>query len=126
MTIEEYMKKYKVSYKQVWDRIQKGELPAVKKGKVWEITMDMPPSLPDQPKSNLKDKFLEVQIEEKQSKIEKYREEVREEYKSEVLKGTLFVLSEFKKCLASCNLDANQNRKIKECIENILTKYDSA
>ena len=73
MTIPEYMRKYELTYKQVFDRINKGLIPAVKVGKAWKITLDAPAAVEPHKKNTLKDELTAVQIKKIKQQLEEGR-----------------------------------------------------
>ena len=114
MKIEEYMVKYKLSYKQVYDRIQKGELPAVKHGKQWNITLDTPPVLPQKANGNLKDALTAVQIKKIQQQLAEGKRSIEENYMHETIEAVMIVLKDIKDCIDDLKLDNKQKKRLLE------------
>ena len=72
MTIHEYMKSSGLTYKQVFDRIKRGDLHAVKAGKSWDILDQRQTATgpaPGQSRANLNDAYKAVKIKREQQHL---------------------------------------------------------
>ena len=125
MTIEEYSEKYNVTYKQVYDRIQKGSLPAIKQGKSWNITLDIAPKLSSKPNSNLKDELTEMQIKKIKQQLSEGKTAIEEAYKHETIEAVMTILEEVKTCIVDLKLDNKQKGVLQACVNRALLQHDS-
>ena len=118
MTIDEYSKKYNLTYKQVYDRIKKGDIHAVKRGKEYQLE-DIPPPLVEDSSRNLKDQLVLMQIRKIEQHLESGKNHIRKEYEGEVIRTVMESLNELHNDLDKILTEdqkAGWNDSIHKCI----------
>ncbi len=126
MRIEEYMEKYGLTYKQVYGRIQNGDLPAVKSGKSWNITLDVEPVTMSRPRGSLSDAHTAMKIKKIQQQLREGEEKIQEEYRADVIEGVVNVMGILKTGLAKLKLSKSDTGKIKCLVEKCLTQLEKS
>jgi len=139
MTIEEYAACSKLSYKQVYDRIQKGKLPAVKVGKRFHIkeTSILPQAVGNAQKRphptqstpqtqidsdlTLKEQKLDWEIKRLQLQTREGRHDLIEAFKIEFKEHLLACFAPLKARLREAQLSPEQCEQIGKALDECLT-----
>lgn len=124
MRIEEYAEKHGVTYRQVYSRIKRGLIPAVKRGKVWTITDGREPKFYSDKTAKaeggglLKDKLLEAQIKKIEQQVEGNEKKIREDERKKMRDQLAQIFSDAQSAWRRAGLSEKQ-------IDSIVDYFDS-
>ena len=130
MTIDEYMAKHCLTYKQVYGRIKKKSLPAEKRGKEWFIFEESQTKIAPAPSSlssrsgNLKDALTAVQIKKIQQQLDEGKEKIRQEYKAEVIDDVMAVLNKLGDRLSELRLSEDDINILRNIVNEAIEELD--